>query len=96
MGTEIKREDELLWADVARMMNPLNSDSFMDPLAFASSLLPDESQTSSSSVIASKVFGFCIASGQTRQSRLSVLLALDSLITVFNTLISCKRVYRQN
>jgi pimeloyl-ACP methyl ester carboxylesterase len=38
LGTEMKNGDELLWADIARMMNPLNSDSFMDPLAFNADL----------------------------------------------------------
>lgn len=33
-GTELKDNSELLWADVPRMVNPFNDDSFLNPLAF--------------------------------------------------------------
>ncbi|MDO8669050.1 MAG: hypothetical protein Q7K65_02020, partial [Candidatus Buchananbacteria bacterium] len=39
MGTEMKNGDELLWADIPRMMNPLNTDGFMDLLAFNGDLI---------------------------------------------------------
>lgn len=33
LGTELKNSNTLLWSDIPRMINPLNSDSFMDPLS---------------------------------------------------------------
>ncbi len=55
-GTEMKKGDELLWADIPRMANPLNSDNFMDPLTFSSSLVPNDSATLVSEVIKIKNF----------------------------------------
>ncbi len=40
LGTELKQGDDLLWADIVRMINPVNSDSFMDKLEFISSMIP--------------------------------------------------------
>ncbi len=41
-GTEMKKDSELLWADITRMLNPLQSDSFLDPLAFNDDLSPSD------------------------------------------------------
>ncbi len=51
LGTEMKNGSELLWADINRMVNPLNSDGFMDPLAFNNGLAPVDSAVSVSDVI---------------------------------------------
>lgn len=40
LSTEIKRDNELLWADIERIINPFNDDEFMDPLAFGNDLRP--------------------------------------------------------
>jgi len=40
LGTEIKKDDTILWASILRMVNPVNLDSFMDPLAFNINLTP--------------------------------------------------------
>lgn len=42
LGTEIYKDDSLLWADVPKMVNPLNTDSFMDPLQFQTNLEPSD------------------------------------------------------
>lgn len=55
LGTEMKKGDELLWADIARMMNPLNSDSFMDPLEFNNDLTPSDTGLAVGNVIGSPV-----------------------------------------
>lgn len=34
LGTEMFKDQTRLWASILRMLNPLNSDDFMDPLAF--------------------------------------------------------------
>src|SRR5438477_608698 len=39
-GTEIYKDVDLLWPDILKMVNPFNSDSFMDPLAFKDDLTP--------------------------------------------------------
>ena len=54
-GTEIEKNGELLWADIARMMNPVLSDSFMDPLAFNKDLTPIDSNVSTLDVIGKKI-----------------------------------------
>ncbi len=40
LSTEIKRDNELLWVDIEKMINPFNDDEFMDPLAFGDHLKP--------------------------------------------------------
>jgi pimeloyl-ACP methyl ester carboxylesterase len=50
-GTEIYKGNELLWPDIYRMVNPLNSDSFMDPLGFDQNLNPLDSSLVPGSVI---------------------------------------------
>ena len=44
LGTEMKKGDELLWADPARMLLSI-TDDFMDPLAFNKDLTPSNSVT---------------------------------------------------
>lgn len=51
LGTEMKKGDELLWADIFRMMNPLNQDSFMDSLAFNRDLISTDSGVYKNDVI---------------------------------------------
>lgn len=51
MGTEMSKGSELLWADVLKMVNPINSDNFMDPLAFNSNLAPSDINVSLLDVI---------------------------------------------
>ena len=51
LGTEMKKGDELLWADITRMINPLNSDNFMDPLVFSKDLTPADSGVYKNNVI---------------------------------------------
>lgn len=43
LGTELSKDGRLLWADIPRMANPLNLDTFMDPLSFGTDLLPSDS-----------------------------------------------------
>lgn len=56
LGTEIQKGEELLWASVPRMNNPINSDSFMDPLGFDELLAPIDYSLSILQVIKKKVF----------------------------------------
>ncbi|MFZ3073740.1 MAG: hypothetical protein WA093_01225, partial [Minisyncoccales bacterium] len=42
LGTEMFKGDTRLWASILRMINPLNSDDFMDPLKFKNTLVPDD------------------------------------------------------
>jgi|GEM_PF-728555 len=56
MGTEIKKGDELLWADIPRMINPFNDDGFMDPLAFNSNLEPLDTNLIIDNVLSKKTF----------------------------------------
>ena len=56
MGTEMKKGSDLLWADILRMVNPLNIDSFMDPLQFNKDLTPSEPEVYMSSIIGLKKF----------------------------------------
>ena len=56
MGTEMKKGEELLWADVVRMINPLNTDSFMDPLQFYPNIKPTDEEIILEGVIKSKPF----------------------------------------
>ncbi|OGZ83526.1 MAG: hypothetical protein A2416_01185 [Candidatus Staskawiczbacteria bacterium RIFOXYC1_FULL_37_52] len=51
LGTEMKKGDELLWADIDRMTNPFNSDNFMDPLAFNNDLTPGDTSVNNTNVI---------------------------------------------
>ena len=51
IGTELKEESTLLWPDVIKMINPLNSDSFMDPLQFDSDLIPSDNNVKIGDVI---------------------------------------------
>ena len=46
MGTEIFKGLEQLWPDVGRMLNPLHSDDFMDPLAFNTNGAPSDESLS--------------------------------------------------
>ncbi len=57
LGTEMKNGNELLWADVARMVNPLNSDNFMDALSFNSILMPSEPTVYTYNILGSKNIG---------------------------------------
>src|SRR3989344_4487663 len=54
MGTEMKKGNELLWADVIRMVNPFNTDSFMDPLQFNSNVKPVDTSITLDQVITRK------------------------------------------
>lgn len=54
MGTEMEKNGELLWADLPRMANPFNTDSFMDPLAFMEDLAPSDLNVSVLGVIKKK------------------------------------------
>ncbi len=38
LGSEFTKDNDLIWADILRMLNPLNNDSFMDPLQFKNNL----------------------------------------------------------
>lgn len=51
LGTEMKKGDEILWASVLRMVNPSNSDSFMDPLGLNQDLTPFDAQVYANKVI---------------------------------------------
>ncbi|OGZ68034.1 MAG: hypothetical protein A3C50_03665 [Candidatus Staskawiczbacteria bacterium RIFCSPHIGHO2_02_FULL_43_16] len=51
MGTEMKNGNELLWADIIRMVNPLDADSFMDPLAFSKDLIPSNANVFGADII---------------------------------------------
>ncbi len=53
-GTDISKGQTLLWADITRMVNPLNDDSFMDPLQFKSDLMPLDTSLALSGVIRKK------------------------------------------
>jgi len=61
-GTEMKKGNELLWADINRMLNPFLPDSFMDPLKFNEDLTPSDSGVSISNVISS-IIGFDYTDG---------------------------------
>lgn len=50
-GTEMKEGDELLWPDVFRMINPLNSDDFMDTLSFNKDLEPVSNSVEKDAVV---------------------------------------------
>jgi hypothetical protein len=50
-GTEMFTGETRLWASILRMINPLNSDSFMDPLAFNSNLTPSDPNVFYGSII---------------------------------------------
>jgi len=54
LGTELKKGDETLWADPARMLTSI-SDNFMDPLAFNKDLTSSDSVVSVSNVIKSEI-----------------------------------------
>ena len=54
LGTEISKGSTLLWADIQRMINPLNTDSFMDPLTFQSNLNPLDTSLELGGVITKK------------------------------------------
>jgi pimeloyl-ACP methyl ester carboxylesterase len=56
LGTEISDGDTLLWADVLRMNNPFNDDSFMDPLQFNNNLNPVNLNLTLNEVIREKPF----------------------------------------
>ena len=51
LGTEMYKDETLLWASMIRMINPLNSDNFMDPLQFKHDLTPDDVDVFYGSVI---------------------------------------------
>jgi pimeloyl-ACP methyl ester carboxylesterase len=40
LGTELFKGTEKLWIDIPRMINPLDNDAFLDPLAFTNQLEP--------------------------------------------------------
>ena len=57
LGTELKDGDELLWADLDRMVTNI-SDNFMDPLAFNKDLSSsDESIAAHDTIAVAKLFG---------------------------------------
>jgi pimeloyl-ACP methyl ester carboxylesterase len=51
LGTEMFKGETRLWASVLRMVNPINSDGFMDPMAFSYSLAPSDESVFFGSVI---------------------------------------------
>lgn len=51
LGTEIWKNDESLWFNLSAMKNPLDSDAFMDPLAFKSNGTPLDMGLSLGSVL---------------------------------------------
>jgi hypothetical protein len=53
LGTEMKKGNEKLWADVPRMLASIR-DEFMDPLSFGSNLKPSDPMVYASSVIRSE------------------------------------------
>ena len=55
LGTDLKKGEEILWAN-PKMANPFDSDSFMDPLAFSSDLIPVDANIVLGSVIRNKPF----------------------------------------
>jgi hypothetical protein len=56
MGTEMKKGEELLWADVGRMAGILSSDSFMDPLAFKDNGEPLDEDVQIATIITKKYY----------------------------------------
>ncbi|OGE78170.1 MAG: hypothetical protein A2751_03350 [Candidatus Doudnabacteria bacterium RIFCSPHIGHO2_01_FULL_46_14] len=78
LGTDIKKSEEVLWADIPRMINPANSDSFMDPLQFQSDL----------SAIDNNVYGDAIITKKTTNIGNKEVVLFDytaSLINEFQT-----------
>ena len=55
LGTDLKKGEEILWAN-PKMANPFDSDSFMDPLAFSSDLIPVDANIVLGGVIRNKPF----------------------------------------
>lgn len=53
LGTELKRNGELLWVDGPRLLSNIG-DGFMDPLSFSSNLQPSDSQVLSDGVLTSE------------------------------------------
>ncbi len=51
LGTELKKDNTILWASVFRMVDPLNLDSFMDPLQFNKDLTPSDPGVYASKII---------------------------------------------
>jgi len=51
LGSEMFKDQTRLWASVLRMANPLNSDDFMDSLAFAADLKPSDPSVFYGSII---------------------------------------------
>lgn len=58
LGTEIQKGEELLWASIPKMNNPINTDSFMDPLGFNQNLTPLDYSLDILGVLRKKTFGF--------------------------------------
>jgi len=56
LGTELVKNGEILWADPLKMINPANSDNFMDPLVFNEDLKPSDSEVFYTNVIIQKSF----------------------------------------
>lgn len=54
-GTELRKGEELLWADIPRMAKDI-TDNFMDPLSFSENSISSDSEVSISNVISSKNF----------------------------------------
>lgn len=52
LGTEMKNGEEFLWINT-KMVNPLNDDSFMDPLRFLNNLKPSDNNAVSADIIKS-------------------------------------------
>jgi hypothetical protein len=54
IGTEMKKGEEFLWMDIIRMINPLNDDSFMDPLQLNNNLFPTDEEVYYDDIVKNK------------------------------------------
>lgn len=63
LGTEMKKGNTILWADIFRMANPLNLDTFMDPLQFHDNLLPIDDKVTPNEVIGNPDASFDYSDG---------------------------------
>src|SRR3989344_5655236 len=81
LGTEIKNGNELLWADIIRMVNPLNIDSFMDPLQFKPDLTPINSNVSQNDIIKNPSNLFDYSEGLTNEFKNQGYIENETLFT---------------
>ena len=56
LGTEIEKDGNLLWVDPLKMINPIDSDSFLNPLAFDDNLKQSDNDAIYTDVIGKKIF----------------------------------------